>query len=573
MRVFGDIEVEAPPASLLRRAQGGRQAWEATSTAERQDAATRWLLDAGILAQALLDDAFDRHQADAWSAFSRRISRWMRSPARAVVAAIDGVEPDIPPEDEPSLEGASHRVRARTPEGFAVYGVHPELYVAAARRLGLRRGSPVRVIGIRSIGVALGAVVAAALGCDEGAMTVRPVGHPFARRLNLDESAARALLIPGATYIVVDEGPGLSGSSFRAVADWLEGRGVSPRDIVLLPSHAGEPGSRCSEHDRHRWRRTRRSPAAFDEGFFRRSVLARGETIARDLGGGAWRGLIAADPRRWPPAHKLGERAKYLVVGREGTHTLFKFAGLGRIGDAKFEHARSLHRLGFAPKPLALRRGFLVHDWIEGQPLSSHDDRRDLLLDTAGRYLAMIARQSPAPDGVHGASVRELHVMSCQNTLEALGAAYAKELDRFEPALAALERDVHRVCTDNKWHIWEWICTPHGRLMKTDGLDHHRSHDLVGAQDVSWDLAASAIELQFTDEEVAAIEERLPRRVRALPGVRQAFYRVAYLAFEVGRATVARESEFDELERTRLAAAAANYARLLALAIGRGARR
>ena len=102
---------------------------------------------------------------------------------------------------------------------------------AALRVLG-----PIPVIGIRSIGTGLAALVAAALGAKPP-VTVRPTGHPFRREVSSGPSLhGGAYRGSHAPYAIVDEGPGLSGSSFGAVADWLEARGVAgARAHSLLP--------------------------------------------------------------------------------------------------------------------------------------------------------------------------------------------------------------------------------------------------------------------------------------------------------------------------------------------------
>ncbi|MGO4833530.1 hypothetical protein AB4144_14780, partial [Rhizobiaceae sp. 2RAB30] len=53
-------------------------------------------------------------------------------------------------------------IRIRTCEGYAHYALYPESYLEAARRSGMDRNS--FVIGIRSIGAGLGALVAAGFG-------------------------------------------------------------------------------------------------------------------------------------------------------------------------------------------------------------------------------------------------------------------------------------------------------------------------------------------------------------------------------------------------------------------------
>ena len=73
------------------------------------------------------------------------------------------------------------------------------------------------MIGIRSIGTSLAAVVAAA-GKGETSASVRPGGHPFARTLSIGVRMTGKLLVAADAkgtrrplFAVVDEGPGLSG--------------------------------------------------------------------------------------------------------------------------------------------------------------------------------------------------------------------------------------------------------------------------------------------------------------------------------------------------------------------------
>ena len=75
------------------------------------------------------------------------------------------------------------------PEGFAYYALHPLSYAdsIADLKLPFRNAA---VIGIRSIGTTLGAVVQAGLkskGINVARITVRPTGHPYDRVTDLDE--------------------------------------------------------------------------------------------------------------------------------------------------------------------------------------------------------------------------------------------------------------------------------------------------------------------------------------------------------------------------------------------------
>ena len=94
-------------------------------------------------------------------------------------------------------------MEVRVPEGYAFYALHPALYASAAAHL---PPGDWRVIGIRSIGTSLSAVVAAALGAPPP-VTVRPTGHPFARELRLSAELEAEWAAHAGPFVVVDEGP------------------------------------------------------------------------------------------------------------------------------------------------------------------------------------------------------------------------------------------------------------------------------------------------------------------------------------------------------------------------------
>jgi hypothetical protein len=395
-------------------------------------------------------------------------------------------------------------VELRLPEGFAFYAVYPEAYIEAARRLSLS-GMP-RIIGIRSIGTTLAAIVSAALDAP-GPITVRPFGDPFARRVELPPETIEA----DAHYVIVDEGPGLSGSSFGAVADWLERRGVSLDRIAFLPSHAGDLGPRASDAHRQRWRRAQRIPAQFEPAFLR-EMFGPLEDFST---GSAW------------------ERRKYIGT-QHGLRVLLKFAGLGAIGERKLEMARALHAAGFTPEPLGLVHGFLVERWCEdAQPLAGDDKP----VEEIGRYIgarALLFRAEPSS----GATVDELLTMCRRNIGLAVGDDLARGLDRWDPQ--SLSSRVARVRTDNKLDREEWLRLTGGRLLKADALDHHQAHDLIGCQDLAWDIAGALVEFELNADDagrlIAASEKACGRRVdqQLLE-----FSRVAYCAFRLGQAALA----------------------------------
>ena len=186
------------------------------------------------------------------------------------------------------------RITIRPPEGFAFYALYPEFYAEAAEHF-LREQSPGScvVIGIRSIGTSLSTVVAEAVHAN-WRFTVRPRGHPFDREIRLSEALENAIREHRESwFLIVDEGPGLSGSSFMSVALKLERLGIPAERIVLFPSHDPHPAQLISEVARENWRRYQRYVEPFRA---ERFVPPK----SRDLSGGLWRELLYSDESHVP---------------------------------------------------------------------------------------------------------------------------------------------------------------------------------------------------------------------------------------------------------------------------------
>jgi hypothetical protein len=409
----------------------------------------------------------------------------------------------LPPEIEISV-----------PEGFAYYALDPELYRIAARRfVSELRPSEVAVIGIRSIGTTLGATVEAELrrlGVTTRFATVRPRGHPFDRRLRVDYDLAHCWLGWHGYFAIVDEGPGLSGTSFASVAEFLATLGIRDERVVLFPSWDPGPGAFGSDRARRTWARHRRYFAGFGE-------LHRFDD-ALDLSGGNWR-----DVRRIRPAvQPQHERRKYLRGDR-----LYKFAGYGRYGRARLERAERL--AGWIPEVLGLEDGFVITRWVEGRPAR----RNAALIEHAAKYLAHLAREFRTGEAAGTAAL-----------------AHMIEVNTGRP-WTGLTPEGEAVLLDGRMLRHEWLETANG-IVKTDALDHHDDHFFPGPQDIAWDVAAFGVEFGAGD--------RLAERYAALSGdrgvaARLPFYRAAYLAFRFGYCDMAVGAlgESDDADRFRRA--------------------
>jgi hypothetical protein len=211
-----------------------------------------------------------------------------------------------------------------------------------------------------------------------------------------------------------------------------------------------------------------------------------------------------------------------------------------------------------------LRHGFLVQPWLEeARPLLDLRavDRR-ALVRRVGEYLGFRAKHFAAPEPGRGASPRQLLEMARRNISLGLGDEWAEALGAWEPRLSSLERVLHRVETDNKLQPWEWLVLPEGRFLKADAVDHHEAHDLIGCQDIAWDLAGAEVELELADDERALLHETVARRGVKTPDPEVLrFHRLCYLAFQLGHHRLAADTFAGWLqdEATRLRRAAGRY--------------
>ena len=178
---------------------------------------------------------------------------------------------------------------------------------------------------------------------------------------------------------------------------------------------------------------------------------------------------------------------------------------------------------------------------------------RGAIVDHLGRYLAI--RANLDVEGRAGASIAALADMLAVNAGEALGADAGREAAaRWRPHAATLAAMVRRRLTDNRLQAWEWLVTPDGRLLKTDAVDHHAGHDLIGCQDIAWDVAGAIVEFDLDGDEAARVTRAVRGATgRAVPPALLGFATDAYLAFQIGACDLA-AGRADEVDRTRLAA-------------------
>lgn len=250
------------------------------------------------------------------------------------------------------------------------------------------------------------------------------------------------------------------------------------------------------------------------------------------------------------------------MAGRDAKW-LLKFAGLGSPGERKLARAHVLAAAGFGPEARGPVQGLLATRWLaDARPLQPGEPDPAELTARVGDYIGFLAKRFPAASA-RGADVSELLQMARCNMAEALGEAAAGLDHRWRSQIDRLRTLVEPVEIDGRMLPHEWLRTTSGELIKTDALDHHAAHDLIGCQDAAWDVVGAALELGLSQDAVAATVSAASGR-RIAPEL-MAFYGPCYLAFRWAQHRMAAQSLGAwPAEARRNLRAADRYARLLA---------
>lgn len=549
MIVHRDASRQVDPALELSRCL--------TMRIDDLDSLTNRLLELGSLETALTD-CWTPHR-DSLDPRLHDLSQATRAAARALIDASDDGAVRFDSAAEQSLRRALSRclrvsmprhVTCKVPKGFAYHGVQPLAYDAAVRSLLSGHRPPrVLVVGLRTIGTTLGAIVAAR--CDkEGVpvrlLTVRPRGHPFDRRCEVDEGWVRDVAGQAdASCLVVDEGPGLSGSSLTSIAELLEALGHRRDAIRFVCSHDPDPSSLRCERAKQRWTMHERLVAP---------LLV--PDIDEEWSAGQWRARRGWPRALWPAVQPQHERHKGTVPGDRAR--LVKFIGLGPYGQAVAARASQAASAGFGVPILGFGGGFLHMTCLRGAP--SPTRRGTPALATAlMKYVPWRAstmqtgeRADPAPLLEMLETNTRLH---CGERLDA-GLAVARARARVSGSQPAVIVDGHMA-------PWEWLATAHG-LVKVDTAEHGDDHFLPGPQDIGWDVAAALCEFAWTRSERESLVDRLSAALHdGALRERLRWLVPCYLAARLGYASLAAESLDATEEGPRFRRLRDRYARQL----------
>jgi hypothetical protein len=426
------------------------------------------------------------------------------------------------------------------PEGFTYYALHPLDFAKVTDRIA-DHPAACAVIGVRSIGTTLSAVTTAALNMQGRAatrITVRPSGHPYARNTEFSPEQKRWIaqqLLQSAQFLVVDEGPGRSGSTFLSVVEALGRLGI-PRDrITIVGSRAFDPGGLCAENAAERWRGLHYVCTA-------PSVSTRFLNFPY-IGGGDWRPYFCGTKEEWPESWTQMERLKFLSPDRR---EFLKFEGMGPLGSEVRERAFLLAGEGFSPAVCDAGDGFLSYRAVEGRHLR-RQDVSPLLLEQIAHYCSFRASEFTCT-AIHNSELAHMLEFNVQQE-------FGRDL-KLEPGQLT---SATPLLADGRMQPHEWIASRDGKLLKTDAISHGDNHFFPGPCDIAWDLAGIVVEWDLD----AQATEFLLAKFSQFSGLHKSQqlqdYLLAYCVFRLGFCKMATSTVEGSEEERRLQSAYLKY--------------
>jgi hypothetical protein len=419
-------------------------------------------------------------------------------------------------------------VRISVLEGFAYYALHPRKILRLLDSLDLD-SRHVAVVGIRSIGAPLSAVLAATLrqrGVKADRITFRPTGHPYDRVLSLGEQErAWVSAHAGCEFVLIDEGPGLSGSSFLSTAEVLVNAGIPAERIRIIGSRQPEASQLRASNAAERWSRYRFYCLQSEP------IMPTDATVP--IGAGLWRREFLTNFENQPASWTALEMAKFLSHDRQ---RLYKFEGFGHFGRAIADRVRCLHAAGFTIAHNGNDCGFARYDVVHGRMLG-HDDLGTAMIARIADYCALRTKQIAADN----TQPSQLGEMLRWNWLTEFG----RELPSHVGDLAV---ELPTVC-DSRMAPHEWLQVEDGTVLKLDCGSHGDDHFFPGPCDIAWDLAGASVEWGMDSPAREALISRYEQQSNDRVRTRIAAYELAYAVFRMAWSKMAAEAsagQFDE---------------------------
>ncbi len=431
----------------------------------------------------------------------------------------------------------------RVPEGFAWYALYPEAYAQTADAWAAeqqnRNAARLLVIGLRSIGTALGAVVAEALRRREKQvlrLSPRPSGHPFAREVSLGDAEFCC-----DAALIVDEGPGLSGSSMAAAAEALAQRGFPSDRIFFLPGHANGPGNAGGAQTARWWTpdRVRVTPVG-ETRFAGTSLHARlaqaaQATLGEKIAAIEKTTFQATDelPRGVMPAFAAPE---IVCRGRSGDRIVWRFGGFAAVdasllSRAEFGQARQrrMADMGMALTPVGRTEGWM--GLRMPRAAIALGTRATAMVDRLALHIAAAALPTGDTALAEGGAKRIASALAiwAEESGVSLGTTFADT--------AITEAPLHLLAGDGRLAPHEWVEIPGGFVMKADATGGDCGHDWAGAQSILWDVAGAIVEWDLDRVQSQELTGAVTRHAEVdISNLGLAFYTAGYACLRLAMA-------------------------------------
>lgn len=549
MIVYHNHHPSAPPSETIQRIIMLITALKSESGTYQK--AISLLIECGELETGITDVLSDRMDCSCAeinfcreiSVLSGKIVCQMWDTEKIEIEKLDRIEELLNKLKSRTLSGS---IPICIPEGFVYYGLYPETYIQAADTFHSDvTPESVVVVGIRTIGTQLSALVAARLekyNCKVDSFTVRTKGHPFSRYIEISEQQKQKLLVNDTTWVVVvDEGPGLSGSTICGTLLKINECGVPPERTVVFPSWIPDGKHFISANARSMWDHYKKYLGSFDDIWIRNGRLEKlfDKKIYQEISSGMWRSYFLKNEDVFPAVHPNHERRKYILrEKRQNTFSIVKFAGLGRYGDTYVKRGRMLAQAGFTPSLNSFANGFVDMDFIDGEFVAPGEPE-NCLLEMVARYCTFLKVNCAAEPVTTYSSVME---MIRVNVEEGLGSSWLGSVDLLDKKYTGPVYEDDVVSIDGRMFPHKFIKTSRG-YVKIDHLEHHADEFFHGPQNIAWDLAGFSVEFELSQKKRdtmvelyihysndRSIFERLP------------FFTIAYLSFRLGYVTLASQS-------------------------------
>ncbi|MDX1952382.1 MAG: hypothetical protein SFY81_09360 [Verrucomicrobiota bacterium] len=442
------------------------------------------------------------------------------------------------------IPSENRRVKMKIPEGFAFYTLYPEQYMISLQKwVTNRTRRPVTVIGLRSIGTTLSAIAASFLrmkGWEVTRLTLRPFGHPYSREVTLPSPLNRESFA-----LILDEGPGASGSSMAAAAAALVNAGFSNHQIFFFPSHGNSPGSAATEETLSWWRKIERFFTPLEDVKWKgrhltehlqdltKANLLTSEPVVKDVSNGEWRYEVYPSEQEWPAVPLPFERTKYLIGSTE--HLIWKFTGFAfNLDEVKNEAAGVMECLGFQ-----------ASTWIKESRVPKHSEAENYLSTLSAHLMARTGPKLPSEDREQ--AIIRLQEMLYWNLWESLGAQAADKCKDWFTSLNVFPSRNSYV--DGRMAPWEWRVLKSGVLIKVNERTHVQDHSSIGPQSILWDVAGLIIEWKMKLPLEAALLKQ--SKIQEVTTPELVFYLLSYTAFRIGQTKFTHDGTTQLSEKAR----------------------